>query len=153
MDWRLSAGWQLEVNKYRFLSFGFLYKSDTILPSLISHDVSRYCNDFMFGHEQVGWCSEATLGVLCYIVNFIVGCIKLISFKNMYRFSIVPKNTKKIHIQTFSCGSLVFLRSTCIYLLFHNVLNEYFLQWNYLQMGVQALNPCWCQIAADITCH
>ena len=83
----VSIRWQLLVKIYRFLSVGFLYKSDLIFPPLFCHIVSRNGIEVIGSHEH----SPCELsGVVWDIVNFIFSCISFISSKYMWSVDIEP---------------------------------------------------------------
>ena len=72
IEFKHSLGWQLEVNKYWFLSVGFQYKSVTIFPFFIWQEVFRYEIDCNLGQpHEVG--SDSVCCVVCVIVNLILG--------------------------------------------------------------------------------
>ena len=65
-----------------FLSVGFLYRSVTILPSIIEQEVSKNDKDFLGKHPQgrISVCpSIGNCGEVCSNVNLIFGCNLLIS--------------------------------------------------------------------------
>ena len=69
------------MSKYWFWSVGFLYKSVIIFPCFILQEVSRYGIDSLGVQGQEESCCSV-IGVVCDIVNIIVGWMVLISVKN-----------------------------------------------------------------------
>ena len=92
-----SMGWQLLWRRYWLRSVGFLYRSVMIFPSLIWHCVSKYGIDLIGAHSQDGSSySDSLCGVVCVIVNFIVGWMEFNSSKNLCSFCIDPKNIRNM---------------------------------------------------------
>ena len=94
MDFIQSRGWQLLGKRYWFLSEGPLHKSIDILPYFTLHNVSRNCMALNLGQTHHGGLFHSDSGVVCDIVNFIVGCILFILSKNVWRLDIDPTNIK-----------------------------------------------------------
>ena len=65
-------GWQLLVSRYWFRSVSFLYKSISICPSSMLHDVSRKGMEVLVSHLHLSISGSDSIEVCC-MVNLRVG--------------------------------------------------------------------------------
>ena len=85
------TGWQLEVNKYKFLSVSFLYKSVWIVPFSMEQEVSRNGRDFLWLQLHL---SSWSFGEVWLNVNLIWGWIWFNFSINSWNFFVVPLHTR-----------------------------------------------------------